>query len=138
MSKHMSALTVLITGGAVGLVIGIAITFLNNKSSRQLHRARRGFQKSIQEKFPTASVRVDGGTYVHPTVWVMTSTDVERERLRQDPTLIQQFGTLLLRVGYPEPDIRLVEFVFESQETVDREFARSWSRRRYVWSRDRV
>ena len=63
--------------------------------------------------------------------------DADRDELQQDANLIPRFRAVLLQVGYPAADIPLVQFVFESQESVDREFHGSLSRRRYVCHRSR-
>jgi hypothetical protein len=58
--------------------------------------------------------------------WIKTSTDSERDFLRQAPETYQQFCQALLISGYPQDAISLVHFRIESQETVDREYGGSW------------
>ena len=129
--------TVFAIAGATGLLIGLVVTVLNNKPLMQLRRARRELQKIVRRSFPTTRVFTFGGVYVHPDIWIATTTDVERDTLQQDTNLIRQFRAVLLHVGYPAADVPLVQFVFESQEAVDKGFDGSWSQRRYVWHRDR-
>lgn len=132
-----SYLPFLLIAAGTGLLIGLVFTILNNKPLIQLRRARGKLQEIILQCVPTAEVSSFGGRYVHPDVWIATVTDADRDKLMQEPNLIHQFRAALYEVGYPAEDVPLVQFVFESQETVDREFRGSWSRRRYVWLRSR-
>jgi hypothetical protein len=57
---------------------------------------------------------------------IKTKTDAERERLRFDSGLHGRLRDILLQVGYPVSAVKLVFFIFESQETVDRDCGGSW------------
>ena len=129
--------TALVIGGATGLVIGLVLTVLRDKPAIQLRRARKAFQETVRQYCPTAKVSTFGGVYVHPVIWIATTTDAERDKLRQDSNLIDKLRAKLLQIGYSAADIPLVQFVFESQETVDSDFGGSWSRMQYVWHRSR-
>jgi hypothetical protein len=132
--------TILAIGGGTGLVIGLVLVILNSKPLMALRRARKEFNKIIREHFPTAKVFCFGGAALYvgnsrqPDVWITTLTDEERDELQRNTTLLNQFRAVLVRVGYPD-DAPAVQFVFESQQTVEREFVGSWSRRRYEWHR---
>src|SRR5579864_5336885 len=131
-------MTGLVIGGGAGLVIALLVMLKSGLPSRQLRRARKRFQNLVRKSVPSSRVSIFGGNYVHPVVWIRTSTDGERTILQQDTNLVDQFRAILAGVGYPGTDIRLVQFVFESQETVDRQFGGKWSRRRFLWHREGV
>lgn len=63
----------------------------------------------------------------HLAFWIATKTDDERDRLRSDPDLLPELHKALIDAGYPSESVRLVHFLVESQETVDREYGGSWS-----------
>jgi hypothetical protein len=58
--------------------------------------------------------------------WITTSTDKERDVLRQAPETYQQFCNALRMAGYPQDGVSRVHFRIESQETVDRDYGGSW------------
>jgi hypothetical protein len=124
-------------GAGAGLIIGLILRVLNSRSSRQLSRAKREFLNVIRKRIPSAKMFIVGGTNAHPVVWTTTPSDIERDQLREDESLRDRFRTLLLQAEYAAGDIPLVQFVYESQETVDREFKGSWNQRKYVWLRER-
>jgi hypothetical protein len=67
-----------------------------------------------------------GATPWHLSFRVATTTDKERDRMRGEPNLYQQFCNALIQAGYPSDVIPSVHFRIESQETVDRDYGGSW------------
>ncbi|MWL87142.1 hypothetical protein [Cupriavidus sp. SW-Y-13] len=59
-------------------------------------------------------------------VWVKTMTDEERTMLSNNPALRDEFEGVFRSRGYPEESISGINFLFESQETVDRDFHGNW------------
>jgi hypothetical protein len=138
----MSALTVVLgVGVSGGVVIGTVASIVGNQPLMALLQARRRFQKTLRERFPALRVSTFGAMALylrnprHPDVWIKTSTDEEKERLIQEPTLFDQFRELLVQCGYPTYDVPFVRFIVESQQTVDRQFGGNWGQRQYVWLR---
>jgi hypothetical protein len=139
MSGYVSVLAV---GGVAGLTLGILLRVLDNKPLRQIRRAREDFQKIVRRRLPSAEVTTWGGKDVHPVFWIKTRKDDERDQLKRDQLvpdsgLTEDFRTTLLHAGYPAIDIPLAQFVVESQETVDRDYAGSWVKRQNDWHRRR-
>jgi len=62
----------------------------------------------------------------HLSVWVATKTDAQRDRLASNPAVSDRFRQILAAEGYPASVLDEVNFTFESQETVDREFGGNW------------
>ena len=127
---------VAVIGAGTGLAIGLIVRYLNNKALRQLRRARKEFLKAVRQRLPITDVFTVDGNFKHPVIWITTASDFERDRLRQDENVPDQFRTALVHVGYSTEDIPLAQFVFESQQTVNRDFGGSWSKRRYAWARN--
>ncbi|WP_157498362.1 hypothetical protein [Leifsonia sp. Leaf336] len=59
-------------------------------------------------------------------VWLCTTTDVERDALRSDLTLVDSVMAVMRSVGFSSTDIARSDVVVESQESVDRETEGSW------------
>lgn len=57
---------------------------------------------------------------------IAVQTDRERDRLRADKSLSDQFMQTLVTVDWPEPARPHVKFEIESDETVKRESGSSW------------
>jgi len=131
-----SAIAVAVAAGS-GLAIALLQKTLWNKSSRQLRDAEAEFSRAVRHLIPSANVFIMGGLNSYPVTWVTTATDPERDQLQQREGLREQFCTALRQSGYPASDLPFVQFVFESQETVDRDFKGSWSNRKYIWRRER-
>jgi hypothetical protein len=55
-----------------------------------------------------------------------TDTDEQRDRLREDPEICQDFYAALARARYPMDTDPVVHIAIESQETVDRDYGGSW------------
>ncbi len=128
---------VIAVGAGGGLIIGLILRVLNRKSSRQLSQAKKEFLKVVRKRIPSAKAFIVGGTNAHPAIWTTTALDMERDQLREDESLRNRFRALLLQAEYAAEDVPLVQFVYESQETVDREFRGNWNQRKYVWLRER-
>lgn len=92
-----------------------------------LRRTRQELQAIARLHCPSAKVfSREGATPAHVSLCIATSTDEERDRMRREPDLYQQFRNTLVRVGYPSDAIPAVKFRIESQETVDRDYGGSW------------
>src|SRR5215469_10727780 len=125
-------MTALVIGGGAGLAIALFVIIRNGLPPKPLRRARRQFESIVRHYVPASWVSISGGNFVHPVVWIKTATDGERTILQKESSLTSQFEDVLLGVGYPAIDIRLLQFVIESQETVNKDFGGKWSRRQYV------
>ena len=62
----------------------------------------------------------------HLAVWIVTSRDRDRDRLRADRALEAELRGALRDLGYPEAAIPEVGFAFESQQTVNRDYGGNW------------
>ena len=95
-----------------------------------IRRARRKVERAACRRVPNAEVSSSqGATSINPAhlaFCIRTSTDKERDLLRQDSTIYEEFRTALVKSGYPPDAISRVHFGIESQETVDRDFGGSW------------
>ncbi len=133
----MSATQVIIAIGVLtGLFIGLLLHVLNNRSWFALRRAQRKFQPLLLQHGARARVCSYGGSWTsvrYPDIWIVTVTDEERNRLQRDSKLVTEFRQVLGNEGYV--DETHVQFVFESEETINREFRGSLGRRRYAWYR---
>jgi hypothetical protein len=134
MSGYVSVLAV---GGVAGLTVGILLRVLNNRPRRQIRRAREDFQQIVRRRLSSAEVTTWSGKEVHPVFWIKTGNDEERDQLSTDSSLTEDFRTALLQADYPAVDVPLAQYVVESQETVDRDYAGSWVKRRSDWYRHR-
>jgi hypothetical protein len=68
-------------------------------------------------------------TTLDPTLtWflIQTRTDAERDLLTGNDTLSMQFRQVFRSRGCPDALVRDLAFTFESQETVDRDYAGDW------------
>ena len=106
------------------------ITRRSDPKLRPTRRARREIHEVAHRHCPNAKVFKFDDCDINPErLWfiaIKTRTDEERERLVFDSDLHQQLRDALLKVGYPISAIRFVFFIFESQETVDRDYGGSW------------
>ena len=101
------------------------------KLSRAVRRARREIE-AIARQY-CAAARADsfrGATPKHLAFRIAVSTDNERDHLRGQRNLYQQFCEALAHAGYPSDAIPSVRFRIESQETVDRDYGGSWHEER--------
>jgi hypothetical protein len=128
---------VIAVGAGGGLIVGLILRVLNSKLSRQLSQAKRELLNVVRKRIPSAKMFIVSSANAHPVLWTTTAIDLERDQLREDESLRDRFRALLLQVEYAAGDVPLVQFVYESQETVDREFRGSWNQRKYVWLRER-
>jgi hypothetical protein len=92
-------------------------------------RSRRAIRKILKKRGFSFRVHSFGATSIDPQylcICINVDTDSERDSLRENTELIDQFREAMLRVGYPAESVPLVGFSFESQQTVDRDFAGNW------------
>lgn len=87
---------------------------------RSTRRARREVNEVARQHCLNAKVFRFDSVHINPErLWfigIKTKTDEERERFRFDSGLHQQLREALLRAGYPISVVRLVFFIFESQQ----------------------
>lgn len=125
-------------GAAAGVIVGLVLLALNNRDWFALRRAQRKFARLIRERGLDVRISSYGITHLsarYPDVWIVTATDSERDELQRDSNLVIEMQGALTDEGYPQQDVQHVQFVFESEQTVKRDFSGDWSRRRYVWYR---
>jgi hypothetical protein len=92
-----------------------------------VRRARREIERIARHHCPTAKAfSRQGATPRHLSFRIVTTTDKERDRMRAEPNLHQQFCNALVHAGYPSDAVPSVHFRIESQETVDRDYGGSW------------
>ena len=92
-----------------------------------VRRARREIQAIARRHCPNAEVSSRrGATLKHLSFRIAVNTDKERDCMRAEPNLYQQFCDALILVGYPTEATPHVHFRIESQETVDRDYGGSW------------
>lgn len=112
------------------LAIAKIIAYYDWRLWPAVRRARREIGTIALRRVPHANVFSSMGpaTSTHRNLWflIRTHTDKERDTLRIDPDIYQQFTDALLRAGYPPNSVPLVHFGIESQETVDRDYGGSW------------
>lgn len=115
------------------LLFGFGRMFLNVYDWRlwpAIRRARHEIGLIARQRIPHAEVySSQGATAISPgylSFCIRTNTDKERDILREDLTIHQQFRDALVRAGYPEATNPVVHFGIESQETVDRDYGGSW------------
>jgi hypothetical protein len=83
----------------------------------------------VRGRCRNARVSHIGVPYIDPRhllFLIRTDTDLERDELRSDPTLTEMLRGTLIPSGYPSDAATLVEFDFQSEETVRRDFRGSW------------
>ena len=121
-----------LVGAALFIYFGITRLFERRSDSklRPTRRARHEVNRIARQDCPNAKVfRFDAVDANPERLWfiaIKTKTDAERERLRFDSGLHGRLRDILLQVGYPVSAVKLVFFIFESQETVDRDCGGSW------------
>lgn len=112
------------------LALAKAIAYYDWRLWPAVRRARREIRTIARRRVPHANVFSTMGraTITHGNLWflIRTDTDKERDILRGDPDVYQQFTDALLSAGYPPNSVPLVHFGIESQETVDRDYGGSW------------
>ncbi|MFF1633548.1 hypothetical protein [Leifsonia sp. NPDC058248] len=59
-------------------------------------------------------------------VWLCTTTDRERDTLRNDATVVETALEVLREVGFSPIDVARSAVIVESQQTVDQDFEGSW------------
>ena len=114
----------------MGSAFGVTVPHLGWRRRPAIRRARRGIREVARQRVPNAEVvSFQGATAISP--WhlgfcIRTGTDKDRDLLRRDPQIDQQFRNALVRAGYPMNAVLVVPFGIESQETVDRDYGGSW------------
>jgi hypothetical protein len=92
-----------------------------------VRQARREVERIARHHCADAKAfRRQGATPRHLSFRIATTTDKERDRMRAEPNLHQQFCNALVRAGYPSDAVPNVKFRIESQETVGRDYGGSW------------
>jgi hypothetical protein len=93
-----------------------------------IRRAKRAIREIAGRYCPIARVFSFGATNISPrflAIYVTTWTDEERDLLRSQPDLKDEFRQALFAAGYPAWAVPHVGLAFESQETVN-DFGGSW------------
>jgi hypothetical protein len=94
-----------------------------------IRRARKRIKALLRQRYSSVKVTSFGATDISPrylAVWIITSTDAERDHLESDPALVQSMRSEFLDAGYPSEYVPSIGFAFQSQETIDRDFGGSW------------
>jgi len=114
-------------------VLSLAQMFIKTRDLRLWPAIRRGraeIKKIVKLRVNDADVlSFAGATAINPghlSFLIKTKTDKERDALREDPKIYQQFRSALKKAGYPETTNPVVHIGIESQETVDRDYGGSW------------
>ena len=114
-------------------VVAVSLSVKGNFSWRLLFIsfcAKRRMERIISHRSPTARIfSRQGSTRTNARLlayWVATNTDEERDLWRRDQSLVEDLRRVLFHCGYPSEAVPFVSFVFESQETVDRDYGGSW------------
>jgi hypothetical protein len=90
-------------------------------------RARHEIEAMARHYCASAKVSYRRGAIPwHLSFLIATSTDKERDALRSEPNLYQQFCDGLDHAGFPADAIPSVGFRIESQETVERDYGGNW------------
>jgi hypothetical protein len=91
-------------------------------------RAKGRIEVIARRYCPTAKAfRWSGSRFGRPSFCVEVSTDQQRDRVVQEPTLYQQFRDALYDSGYPSDVVPSIHFRVESRETLDRKYGGRWS-----------
>ncbi len=101
-----------------------------NNIKRKILHIKDEMKKEVS-KICSEKIRVDyfGAYDINPqnlAFWICIETDKEKEKLKNDNLLINTLKNLLIKYDYPEKAIEQVSIDFQSQETVDREYAGNW------------
>ncbi len=67
--------------------------------------------------------------FVHPFsvhVWLVTTTDAERDQLPGENPFVEEVRSAISESGFPDDDASVEGTVAQSQETVDRDYEGSW------------
>lgn len=108
-------------------------TIVGWENVHAIRRSRRAIQKIVRKRLPKARVHTMGITHLSPSnlcICIDVATDAERDALVKDTALLGEMRRALFKADYPEDVIPDVAFSVESQETVTRDFAGSWSKAR--------
>jgi hypothetical protein len=117
----------LIGGSAMGMVA----PSLDWKRWPAIRRARKIIREVARQRCSNAKVfSHQGATKIDPrylNFLITTDTDGERDLMRNDSQIYEQFCNALLNAGYPQQAIPSVHFSIESQEKVDRDYGGRWN-----------
>jgi hypothetical protein len=94
-----------------------------------IFRSRRGIRRILKMRGEKLRVSSFGATHIDPRylcVCIDVDTDAERDAMRDDNELIEDFRDAILAAGYPVESVPLVSFSIESQQTVDRDWSGNW------------
>lgn len=103
---------------------------MDNRITNKIQNVKRDTEGIIsnicKEKF---WIDYYGAYHINPdnlVFWICVETDVLKEQLKADKSLISEFRNLLTKYDYPEKSRDAVFIGFESQETVDKESGGDW------------
>lgn len=103
---------------------------MDNRITNKIQNVKRDMEEIIsniyKEKF---WIDYYGAYDINPdnlVFWICVETDVLKEQLKVDKSLISELRSLLTKYDYPEKSIDAVFIGFESQETVDKESGGDW------------
>src|SRR5947209_17511268 len=94
----------------MALLCGVALIYLHESGydwhlRPVIRRSRRNVLEVVRRRYPDARIFTrEGATRINPRhlpFWIGTSTDEQRNQLRQDPSLIFELREALIRAGYP-------------------------------------
>ena len=93
--------------------------------TKVIDRVERAFGAFVETESAGAKVTYIGAYDLGPqylAFWIFTTTDKERDRLLNEPQMIEALHELLRSNSYPVDAVASVGLAVESQETVDRDF----------------
>jgi len=90
-------------------------------------RAKREIELIARHYCPAAKVfKWRGGPGGQLSFCIETTTDKQRDRILEEPSVYQQFSDALLISGFPSDVVPSTHFRIESRETLDRDYGGSW------------
>lgn len=99
------------------------------RESPTVHRVLESVRAILKRKGVQATISSYGATHIDPkylVVLLMLETDRERNAITADRDFRERFRQALVDADYPRMARDQVQFVAESQETVDRDFGGNW------------
>ncbi|MCX8525026.1 hypothetical protein OF897_13990 [Chryseobacterium formosus] len=104
--------------------------YSKNNIKRKILDIKDEMRKEVSS-FTSEKVRVDyfGAYDINPknlVFWICIESDKEKNKLKNDTLLMNMLKNLLIKYNYPRSAIELIFIDFQSQETIDREYAGNW------------